>query len=240
MKPDFLPTVKDSLYVKSRQALSGMELAALRKRVRKGEGKHLEFKRKANHPDKIAREFVAFANSEGGLLLVGVDDDQTIYGLKFPQEDAYQLQKAIAEYIFPALPYTLSFIPITAHRTVLAFDIPSSPDKPHFLKTPQADHKTCYVRHEDMSVTASREMVQLLRHEQRSKGVNLHFGDRERKVLQYLEDQPRITLDETRSLLQLNKRKASVLLILLVRAGLLRIHPTEKGDFFTLAEEAFS
>lgn len=216
-----------------------MELAALRRLVRRGEGMHLEFKRKANHPDKIVRELVAFANAEGGTLLVGVEDDGTIHGLKFPLEDAYQLRKAIDQYIYPTLPYEWETIPLNAHREVLAFHIPTSEDRPHFLKLSADTPKICYVRHDDKSLTASREVIQVLRHEQRKKGVNLRFGDRERKVLEYLEDKSRITLEETRSLLQLNRRKASFLLILLVRAGLLRIHPTEKGDFFTLAEEAF-
>jgi predicted HTH transcriptional regulator len=48
--------------------------------VRKGEGATLEFKLKSNHPEKIVREVVAFANSQGGLLLIGVGDDKSIPG----------------------------------------------------------------------------------------------------------------------------------------------------------------
>ena len=61
------------------------KLTELRKLISKGEGLHLEFKRKALHPDKILRELIAFANSGGGILLVGVDDDKSIPGLKFPE-----------------------------------------------------------------------------------------------------------------------------------------------------------
>jgi predicted HTH transcriptional regulator len=51
---------------------------ALKALVRQGEGMHLEFKLKAAHPEKIVREIVAFANAQGGLLLVGVGDDKSI------------------------------------------------------------------------------------------------------------------------------------------------------------------
>ncbi|MDZ7649627.1 MAG: ATP-binding protein [Cytophagales bacterium] len=48
---------------------------------------HLEFKRKAAYPEKIVRELIAFANTEGGTLLVGVDDDKSIPGVKYPDEE---------------------------------------------------------------------------------------------------------------------------------------------------------
>ncbi|MEO1414393.1 MAG: ATP-binding protein [Bacteroidota bacterium] len=217
-----------------------MELADLRRLVRQGEHMHLEFKRKAHHPDKIARELVAFANSEGGQLLVGVDDNQTIYGVKFPQEDAYVLNRYFDENIVPKLDYELERVSITAQRQVLVYTIPSSERKPLYLKETEGPRKkTAFIRYGDMSLTASREMLELLRMQKRERGVNLRFGELEQRLLQYLEESPRITLDETRQLLQLPRRKASIILILLVRAGLLHIQPTEKGDYFSLAEEAF-
>jgi ATP-dependent DNA helicase RecG len=46
-----------------------------------GEGQHREFKRLIDNPESVAGEIVAFANSEGGALYVGVDDDGRIIGL---------------------------------------------------------------------------------------------------------------------------------------------------------------
>jgi hypothetical protein len=64
-------------------------------------------------------------------------------------------------------------------------------------------------------------------------------GEPERLLLQHLEKVPNITLDDARNLLKTSRRKVATKLILLVRAGLLRIHPTEKGDRYSLSEEAF-
>ncbi len=72
------------------------DLKSLKALVRQGEGMHLEFKLKATHPEKIVREIVAFANAEGGLLLVGVGDDRSVPGVKFADEDEYILTRAIA------------------------------------------------------------------------------------------------------------------------------------------------
>jgi hypothetical protein len=51
--------------------LSVIELVEL---LRQHEGKTLEFKRDLSSPDKVVRTLVAFANSAGGVLLVGVED----------------------------------------------------------------------------------------------------------------------------------------------------------------------
>lgn len=217
-----------------------MDLNALKKLVRQGEGAQLEFKRKARHPDKIAREVVAFANTQGGVLLVGVDDDETIYGCKYPQEDAFVLKKFFDEQLSPRIDYRLEFIPTSGTKAVLAFHIKAGQRKPHFLK-PQAEgeSKSVYVRVADMSIKASREMVQILRRERRVKGVNLRFGEREKALLQHLEKETNITLANAQNLLKTNRRNTSQLMVLMVSAGLLRILPSEKGDRYSLAEESF-
>ena len=49
--------------------------------VRQGENSSVEFKSAKAHPDSLARELVAFANTQGGTLLIGVEDDGHISGL---------------------------------------------------------------------------------------------------------------------------------------------------------------
>ena len=83
-----------------------------RPNLRMRENKFLEFKKKADHPEKIVREMVAFANTEGGTLLIGVDDRGNISGLLFPDEDTFVMEAAILMYSKPALEYTLDSIPV--------------------------------------------------------------------------------------------------------------------------------
>jgi predicted HTH transcriptional regulator len=214
--------------------------AELRRMVRNGEGFHLEFKRKANHPDKIAREIVAFANSEGGILLVGVDDDGSVYGSKHVQEDAYVIRHYLMTHCIPSISFRFEKVPLNSRRDVLLLRIPASRRKPHFLRQESARRrKQAFVRVDDKSVTASHEMIQVLRQEHRQRGVTLAFGEHERRLLQYFEDLPRITVAEASRLLDTSRRRASLSLVLMVRAGLLHIHPTGREDYFTLAEEAF-
>ncbi|MEM6263607.1 MAG: ATP-binding protein [Bacteroidota bacterium] len=215
-----------------------MDLQWLRRLVRQGEGQHLEFKRKLHHPDKIAKEMVAFANTEGGgILLIGVDDDGTIYGIKNAEGIAYTFEAFLKAHCRPPLPYQLHYISVDAKRNVLVFDVAEGKRKPYFSL--EEDRKLAHVRVKDMSVKASKELVKLLRYHNRPKGVNFEYGDPERKLLQYLEEAPSATLEEVQKLLALPRRITSAKLITLVRAGLLHLQPTERGDRFSLVEEAF-
>lgn len=214
-----------------------MEILDLRRLVRQGEHQQLEFKRKANFPERIVCEMVAFANSEGGKLLVGVDDDGSIYGCKSWEEDAFVLKQTLERIVFPALELRLQRAAVDARREVLIYDIAASSNKPHFVR--EGDRKVAYVRVQDRCMQASREMVELMRAARRSRGVSLTIGEPEGRLLRHLEQAPLTTLDETAQLLNFSRRKASELLIRLVRAGLLHIKPTEKQDVFTLAHEAF-
>ena len=48
--------------------------------IAQGESLHGEFKSARAHPDALAAAFVSFLNTEGGVVLLGVEDDGTISG----------------------------------------------------------------------------------------------------------------------------------------------------------------
>lgn len=216
-----------------------MDIITLKKLVLKGEGQTLEFKRKANHPDKIVREMVAFANTNGGILLIGIEDDKTIYGSKVPDEEIFAVTHHLELYA-PLINYTFEKVAISQKREVLVFYIEESEKKPiyltHYL---QPKEKSAFVRAADKSIVASVEMEYILRYRSLQTGVRFRFGEREKQVLQYLEKNATITLEIAQQLLHLGKKQTSITLVTLVRAGILNIFPTEQGDFFKLEENAF-
>ena len=213
-----------------------MTLKELERLVREGEHTYLEFKRKANHPDRIVRELVAFANTGGGTLLIGVDDDGGIYGTKTPEGDQFALEKALEEYVVPRLKIRISYVRINVRRKVLVIDVKEARIKPHFLR--EDGRKVAYVRLKDMSMQASREMTKILRPFHR--GIQINYGEPEKKILQHLNEHDALTLLEAQQVLETSKRKTAELLIRLVRAGLLKIEPTEKEDRYSLEAGAFS
>lgn len=216
-----------------------MDYHELKKIVRQGEGLHLEFKLKANHPKKIVREAVAFANSEGGLLLIGVNDDKDIRGLKYAEEDKYVLCKALDENCSPSIQYDVQHIPIEKDRDVLVFHIPKSKYLHYVIDDEEDNIRKAYIRIEDKSVKASPEMREILRGQRRKRNIKFNFGEKERILMQYLQTHQRITVDEFSKTANIPRRVASRTLVLLVLARVLRIIPDMISDSFEFQEESF-
>ena len=57
-----------------------MDREELREIIEKGEDSFIEFKEEKVHPDDLAAEIVAFANTEGGRMLLGISDKKEIRG----------------------------------------------------------------------------------------------------------------------------------------------------------------
>src|SRR6187549_574403 len=118
-------------------AYNPLQVQQLRKLVAAGEGSTLEFKRKATYPEKIVREIIAFANTKGGILLLGIGDDGTVPGLKHPEEEVYAMNQALKK-VKPALRYIETFVPIGNSRTVIQYEVLESETKPHYLMNGEA------------------------------------------------------------------------------------------------------
>lgn len=214
-------------------AFDGGKLNDLRKLVARGEGRHLEFKRKASFPDKIVRELIAFANTGGGTLLVGIDDDGSIPGVKFPEEEVLVIQQELNRSCRPMLAFEYHNVRINENKYVLQIDVALSPKRPHSVVT--KEEKASFVREKDQSIRASREMVEVIRRMKSLKGMKVPYGEAEQKIIHFLDTQPTISLKEFSKLTGLNRFMASRKIVRLVLANILRITPSEKGDVFTRA-----
>src|SRR5690606_15852225 len=86
--------------------------------VAAGEGASLEFKRKAAFPEKIVREMIAFANTKGGILLIGVGDDGSLPGLKHPADELHVMDLALKK-VRPAMEYAVTLVPVNHAKTII-------------------------------------------------------------------------------------------------------------------------
>ncbi len=201
-----------------------------------GEGLTIEFKRKFSSPAKIAREMIAFANTQGGTLLFGVDDDASIVGVSSEKEELEMIEQAAAFFSDPPLRF-ISSIFSTHGRDIVCIEVPESDTKPHVLVEPGAEEPVAYIRVGEHSVQASREMVSVMRHRSGETGpVRLVIGEAERRLFSWFDSHDRITVAEFAQITNMSARRASRLLVRLVRAGVLAIHTLEKSDYFTLLQ----
>jgi hypothetical protein len=98
----------------------------------RGEGREVEFKRGLPAPAKTARSLVAFANTRGGVLLIGLDDRGRVYGVPEPRAVAAALRACAAERADPPIRVHVQAVRI-GERHVVACSVPLSPARPHAL-----------------------------------------------------------------------------------------------------------
>ena len=204
----------------------------LRQLVREGEGSHLEFKARATSADQIVREMIAFGNTAGGIILVGVTDDGELSGVKYPNEESLVIRKAVTKYSRPHIYYTETIIPISQKKFIIQYEVPVSRKRPHVFRVNSRQSVT-YIRLRDMSMKASREMSEIVRRGKAAKNIQFTYGEHESALMKFLERNGKITLTEFEVLSRLNHQEAAEKLITLVLANILKITPTEKVDFYS-------
>ncbi|HSI76190.1 MAG TPA: ATP-binding protein [Lunatimonas sp.] len=207
-----------------------MTLQEISKLAQQGEGLHIEFKKKAAHPEKIVREIVAMANTEGGYLLIGVDDNGTVSGQRFIEEEVFVMDKAINELIFPPIVPERQLLHLNAKKGIAVYQINKSSQRPHFIV--ENAKRKAYVRVKDKSIQASREMWEILKREKKQEDVVFQYGRKEEILVKALEKQPSITLKEYMQLAKLPVYVASRTLVKLVLANVLQVIPQESEDIF--------
>ncbi len=204
--------------------------------IEAGEGLQIEFKRKVSSPEKVAREMIALANTKGGIILFGVDDDKTIVGVESEKGELEFIIQAAELLCDPPVSFTVDIFS-THGLDVLCINVAESRRKPHFLIEAGGEAPKAYIRVGEASVQASREMVKVLEHQSGKTGpVRLVVGEAERRLFAYFENHTRITVKEYANLINVSDRRASRLLVRLVRAGIIAIHTMEKTDYFTLIQ----
>jgi predicted HTH transcriptional regulator len=220
-----------------------MDYRDVNRLIEEGEGFEVEFKRKVSSPEKIARALIAFANTRGGHILFGVDDDGSVVGVESEKSEVDLIREAGSLFCLPEISPLIEFVPFDGKDVIVAY-VEESADKPHYFTgsangnghgNGQEETKV-FIRVNDKTVMASREVVRILRDERPdAPPMKIEIGENEKRLFRYLDQNERITARDFSRLVNISEQRASRILVSLVRAGVVRIHTLEKQDFFTLA-----
>ncbi|MCC6867420.1 MAG: putative DNA binding domain-containing protein [Burkholderiales bacterium] len=113
-----------------------MDLASL---LKQPEGKTLEFKRDLSSPHGVLKTIVAFANTSGGVLLIGVEDGtRHIRGVSAPLEVEERLVNVIADGVQPRLMPDIEILP-WRRTNVIGVEVHPSSARPHHVQREGAD-----------------------------------------------------------------------------------------------------
>ncbi|MCC6627627.1 MAG: putative DNA binding domain-containing protein, partial [Chloroflexi bacterium] len=111
-----------------------MNAADLHAAIALGEDSQRQFKRDVTSADALAAEMAAFANAEGGTILLGVADDGSVPGLS--RADVARLNQVIgnaaAQHVRSPLTVRTENVAVGDERVVIVLTIPKGQDKPYF------------------------------------------------------------------------------------------------------------
>lgn len=207
--------------------------------IEQGEGFSIEFKRRISSSEKIARTLISFANTKGGTILFGIDDDGSIVGVESEKTEIELIEIAGRDFCDPPVTPRIEIVPYNG-RDVIVCEVNESDNKPHYFlgerDRENGENTRVYIRVNDKTVMASREVVRILQKENSNASpLRITIEENERRLFKYLETHERITVREFGRLVNVSDRRASRTLVQLVRAGVIRIHTDEKVDYYTLA-----
>jgi len=130
--------------------------------LRQNEGKTLEFKREISSPINILKTVVAFANTAGGLLLIGMDNNtRKPVGIDDPLEAEERLCNMIADAIRPRIVPNIEMATLEG-KTLLLVEVFLSSLRPHWIKS-EGPEQGVYVRLGSTNRKADRELIAELR-----------------------------------------------------------------------------
>ena len=98
--------------------------------IAQGENSSIEFKQVEVRPESLAKELVAFSNTLGGVVLIGVDDNGQIIGTQARPNIEEWVANVVRNNIIPAIcPKIESYK--TDDKTVIVIQVDKGPDKPY-------------------------------------------------------------------------------------------------------------
>ena len=110
--------------------------------------------------DDIKKEIVAFANSDGGTLYIGVRDDGEVVGLDDPDEAALQVSNMVRDSIKPDVTMFLHYETITDNeKKIIAVSVQRGTDRPYYIAKNGMRPEGVYVRQGYSAVPATDTMI---------------------------------------------------------------------------------
>lgn len=203
----------------------------IKKYLEAGESATLDFKQSVTNAAKIAKTMVSFANTHGGVLLIGVRDNRSISGVK-SEDEKYMLDMAAGFYCKPEIPCQITEWEVDG-KVVIEATIPEGNKKPYYAKGEDGKWWV-YVRVKDQSLLASKTTVDFMRRQSDEKGTQLSIGKLEKGILEFMVDRDKTTIYELCKRFNIGRHRASKVLVNLMAVGLIRSHNVEKTEFYTL------
>lgn len=205
----------------------------LKSYIREGEHQTQDFKFRVDDAKKIARTLAAFANTDGGRLLIGVKDNGKVVGVN-PEEEFHVIQGAASLYCKPELALKTQIMQYD-HKLVLEVVVDEVENKPVKALDDDGVWKT-YVRREDHTLLASKILIGVWKKLRNKTSTPQTFDVDEQLILNTIKEAGEITLSKLYRETKLKKSYIDKLLILFITWDVVEMKITPGGTYFSVGK----
>jgi predicted HTH transcriptional regulator len=196
-----------------------------------GENQRLDFKFEISDSRKIARTLVAFSNTDGGTLLIGVKDNGKIAGVR-TDEEFYMVQAAADMYCRPEITFISKRWTVDG-KTVLEVTIPKGTLFPYMAET-EPNKWLAYIRVKDETILATSVHMKVWKNKNHDTGILIEYSDKVKKLLEYLEFNQSVSISRFCRTAFLPRNAAENILADLIYFGLIEMVYEENHFVYTL------
>jgi predicted HTH transcriptional regulator len=214
------------------QEKTNEQLRYLKKLIDKGEHQYLDFKFAITDSRKIARSLVAFSNSGGGTLLIGVKDNGNISGIR-SEEEIYMVDAAATLYCRPEVKYKLRLWEPAEKKQVLEVIVRPAASR---LWKAQADDGRwkVWLRLCDQNIMADHVWELVWKKKQSSATKTIIFDKHEQLVLSHLSHGRTYKIEDIVQLTGLTDAKVNDLISDFIVLGLMDMNLSESGLYYSV------
>ena len=198
--------------------------------IREGEHQQQDFKYRVSDAMKLAKSVSAFANTDGGRLLIGVRDDGHMSGVR-SEEEIYMMHQAAYRYCRPEASIKFDTYHVEG-RTIVIATVPTSEKRP-ICAVGDDDKSRAYIRIADENIVASPVHLAIWRDAQNAQGTMMTYTDTVRKLLDAMLGQ-RLTLNQLVRRSAIPRHKVITLLARLIRFRVAQWEYADQQFLFSL------
>ncbi len=202
--------------------------------IASGEGLRLDFKQTITSAQKIAKTLVAFANTDGGVILVGVKDNRALAKIE-PDEERYMLDGANARYCSPEVAISFQTV-LVQNKKILYAEVMKGNQKP-YLALDEDGKYWAYIRQEDNTMLASKIMLDILKLSSQTESVAFEFGENEKNIIKFIYNNTEVNLYELCKNLKIKRFLAINVIVKLIACKVLDLVYKNNIEHYIISRE---
>jgi predicted HTH transcriptional regulator len=198
--------------------------------ISEGEHQQQDFKYRVSDALKLAKSVSAFANTDGGRLLIGVRDDGHLSGVR-SEEEIFMMHQAAYRYCRPEASIKFDTYHVDG-RTIVVATVPPSEKRPVCVVDEEGKRRA-YIRIADENIVASPVHLAIWKESQKSQGTVMTYTDDVSQLLGAMQVQ-RMTLNQLVRRSGIPRNKVIAILARLIRFRVAQWDYAEQQFVFSL------